>query len=129
MRVQVEIIEGPLPGPGAPPRDAGGGAVVVFEGVVRPTEAGRPLRALAYEVYEPMATTVLQRLAWETGERHELLALHVQHSRGEVPVGATSFRLTVAAAHRAEALAAIGEFTDRMKQDAPIWKSPVYAEG
>jgi molybdopterin synthase catalytic subunit len=27
--------------------------------------------------------------------------------------------------HRAEALAATGEFIDRMKRDVPIWKSPL----
>jgi molybdopterin synthase catalytic subunit len=29
----------------------------------------------------------------------------------------------VYALHRAEALAAVGEFIDRMKRDVPIWKT------
>jgi molybdopterin synthase catalytic subunit len=39
--------------------------------------------------------------------------------------GQCSFRLQVASAHRAEALAAMTEFIDRLKRDVPIWKSPV----
>ncbi len=129
MKVTVEIIEGSLPALRAQARVHGAGAVVVFEGVVRPTEAGRPLKALVYEVYEPMARTMLEQIAGEVGNARGLLALSVQHSRGAVPVGDCSFRLQAAAAHRAEALAAIAEFTDRMKRDAPIWKKPVFQEG
>jgi molybdopterin synthase catalytic subunit len=41
-------------------------------------------------------------------------------------VGQRSFRLTVHARHRAESLAAVGEFIDRMKRDVPIWKTALH---
>ncbi|MGD9690945.1 MAG: molybdenum cofactor biosynthesis protein MoaE [Phycisphaerales bacterium] len=127
MLVRAVILEGPLPpltpaeaAPDAPP--PGVGARLVFEGIVRPTEAGAPIDALTYQVYDPMATTVLQRLGDEIALRHGLLGLRVWHSRGRVPAGACSFRLEVWSAHRAEALLAMGEFIDRLKRDVPIWK-------
>jgi molybdopterin synthase catalytic subunit len=75
-----------------------------------------------------MAQRVLQALAEELSCRHGLIGLTVEHSRGRVAVGQCSFRLQVTAPHRQPALVAMGQFIDRMKQDAPIWKSPVWAE-
>ena len=48
--------------------------------------------------------------------------MRVAHSVGWVPVGECSFRLEVAAPHRQEAMLAMGEFINRLKQDVPIWK-------
>jgi len=45
-----------------------------------------------------------------------------------VAVGEVSFVLIVESAHRAEALAAMADFIDRLKQDVPIWKRAVWAE-
>lgn len=124
MSTTVRIIDGALgnPAPALPPA-AQFGAAIVFDGVVRADEGGRTIRALAYEVYEPMASNMLTELGREMLAKHGLVAIMVEHSRGEVPVGQRSFRLTVHALHRAEALAAVGEFIDRMKRDVPIWKS------
>src|SRR5215212_8093871 len=126
--VSVHIFDGPLPSPG-PPRDVpNAGAVLCFEGVVRPMEAGRRIVALDYEVYEPMATTLLRRLGEEVARHHGLIDLSVEHSRGRVRAGECSFRLRVASPHRPEALRAVEEFVDRMKRDVPIWKIAVYEE-
>lgn len=126
MNIQVSITDGPLPPPAARcAHDAG--AVLCFEGVVRPTEDGQHLEALDYEVYEPMAQRMLVQLAEETVERFKLLSVEVEHSRGKVSAGACSFRLCVASPHRAEAIEATAWFIDRMKQDVPIWKRPIRA--
>jgi molybdopterin synthase catalytic subunit len=125
--VRVDILEGPLP-PQPAPTVAYAGAVLVFEGVVRPLEDGKPLRALDYEVYEPMAQKILARLGQAAIDEHGLTALSVEHSLGRVEVGQRSFRLTIASPHRKEALAAMDAFIDAMKRDAPIWKRAVFAE-
>jgi molybdopterin synthase catalytic subunit len=126
MPVSVHIIDGPLPG--APPalEAAGAGVVLAFEGIVRGLEEGRPISALDYEVYRPMAERMLAQLGEELLRRHGLLALSVEHSRGRVGVGQCSFRLRIASAHREESLVAMGSFIDRLKQDVPIWKTPVF---
>ena len=127
MSATVRIIDGALgdPAPVLPPA-AQFGAAIVFDGVVRSDEGGRTIRALAYEVYEPMASNMLAELGREMLAKHGLVAIMVEHSRGEVPVGQRSFRLTVHALHRAESLAAVGEFIDRMKRDVPIWKTALH---
>ena len=124
MSTTVRIIDGALGTQASVlPPAAQFGAAIVFDGVVRADEGGRTIRALAYEVYEPMASNMLTELGREMLAKHGLVAIVVEHSRGEVPVGQRSFRLTVHALHRAEALAAVGEFIDRMKRDVPIWKT------
>jgi molybdopterin synthase catalytic subunit len=126
--VAVRITDGPLveDPPSRPVSNAG--AMVWFDGVVRPEEGGRPISALDYEAYQPMAETQLRRLAEEMLRRHGLLHMYVEHSRGRVPAGACSFRLRIASRHRPEALRAAEEFIDRMKRDVPIWKTAVFAE-
>lgn len=133
MSPVIRLVAGPL-APAAPVDIASGkiGALVVFEGLVRATESGRTLAALDYETYEPMTTRGLEQLARELADAHsvgqaQVLAVIVEHSVGQVPVGQCSFRLTVCAAHRKEALVFMDAFIDRMKLEVPIWKNPVWA--
>jgi molybdopterin synthase catalytic subunit len=88
-------------------------------------EEGKPIRGLRYEAYETMAADMLAAIGEETVCRHGLAGLCVEHSTGLVLAGECSFRLQIAATHRQEALAAMGQFIDRLKKDVPIWKSPV----
>ena len=120
--VTIRLIEGPLgPSPARPP--AGVGAWVVFDGIVRPAEEARPLAALVYEAYEPMTSRELHRLAQTTVAKHGLLAIVVEHSTGRVAAGETSFRLSIGALHRAEAIRAADEFISAMKKVVPLWKT------
>jgi molybdopterin synthase catalytic subunit len=126
MSIQVHIVDGAL-GETAPWRIEGAGAVLCFEGIVRPTEDGQPIAALDYEVYEPMASKVLAQIAEDLAASHGLLAVRVEHSRGRVGAGRCSFRLCVASIHRKEGLDAMDRFIDRLKRDVPIWKRAVPA--
>ncbi len=127
MSVEIHIIDGPIrTHANASPRDSAG-ALVVFDGIVRGMEDGRSLAALSYEHYEPMASQQLRALAEDIVTKHALLALHCHHSRGRVNVGECSMRVIIHSAHRKEALAAMGEFIDRLKRDVPIWKSVIWA--
>jgi molybdopterin synthase catalytic subunit len=125
--VEIHILDGPL-SPAPPWPGAQVGARVIFEGIVRPLENDRPIVALDYEAYQPMAERQLHHLASQLLNEHHLLAIVVQHSRGRVRVGECSFRLLIASRHRKEALAAMDQFIDRLKQEVPIWKSPVFLE-
>ena len=125
--INVSLHEGPLASACEVDAPDGCGAVVVFEGRVRGLEDGRPVAALAYEAYEPMTTRELRSLAESVCAEHQLPWLRAEHSTGRVGVGEVSFRLSIAAPHRAEALAAAGVFIDRMKREVPLWKVPVYA--
>lgn len=124
MNITAVIHDGPLAN--APSwRVPGAGAVLCFEGMVRPSEGELAIAGLRYETYDPMAEHELRRLARQACDRFGLLGLLVQHSRGFVPNHRCSFRLQVASVHRKQGLAAMDWFIDRMKQVVPIWKRPI----
>lgn len=105
------------------------GARLRFEGIVRGLEEGRSIAALDYEVYEPMASRELARVAREEAAKVGARSILVLHSRGRVAVGEVSFVCEVASPHRAEAIAALAAFVDRMKREVPIWKRVIPADG
>ncbi len=125
MTVLASIHRGPLKHPLPALPCAGAGAVVTFEGLVRPLEDGRAIRGLCYEAYEPMARDMLINIGEELVQAFGLIGLCVEHSTGLVLVGECSFRLQIAGRHRQESLAAMEQFIDRLKRDVPIWKTAV----
>lgn len=124
MSFSADIVDGALSP--RPPRPAlqGVGAVLVFEGVVRAREAEGLIDALTYEAYEPMASDTIRKIAEALVREHGLIRIEVEHSRGRVPVGQVSFRLTIQSRHREEGLQAAAAFIDQLKRDVPIWKRP-----
>ena len=122
MNIRVELTREKIERP--EPETAGGkvGAWVEFAGVVRGEEAGRAIAALEYEAYGSMAQRVMRALLEELGERHGCDSAHVIHREGIIRVGETAIWIGVGSGHRAEALALVSEFMDRLKQDVPIWK-------
>jgi len=96
------------------------GSTVIFLGHVRNLEAEQPISALAYEAYETMALSEMERLTYEIGGVSEVL---IRHRIGTIPVGEIAIALVVRSPHRAEGLAFTTTFMDRLKQDVPIWKT------
>lgn len=124
MQIEIALAPEPLPAAAAGLDQISGtaGALVTFEGVVRAQEDGQPIAALEYEAYQPMAGKVLRQILEELGRQHACQWVRVRHRLGVVPVGEAAIQVTVAAAHRAEALALVSAFMDRLKQEVPIWK-------
>ena len=123
MKIEIQLTGAPLAetiSP-TPPPDAHG-AFLEFRGVVRAEENNQPIAALEYEAYEQMAAREIRRLLESLAERHPCLATRVIHRVGVVPAGEAAVYVGVASLHRAEAIALLGEFLDRLKQDVPIWK-------
>ena len=118
--IEVGITEGVLPPHGRPAN--GSGAVVEFVGVVRGEEQGRPIRALEYQAYQPMAGREIERVIRELLAEFPCTSVRVLHRTGVIPVGECAISLQVAALHRGPAFAFAGAFIDRLKQDVPIWK-------
>jgi len=125
MRMEMEIqltntpIAEQLP---APRSNVGAGAWVEFRGVVRGEENGRPIAALEYEAYSPMAETEMHRIIAELAGVHPCLFVRVIHRLGMVPVGGAAIYVGIASRHRAAAFSLLSEFMNRLKQDVPIWK-------
>ncbi|MEK7764927.1 MAG: molybdenum cofactor biosynthesis protein MoaE [bacterium] len=110
-------------------RDERLGGIVLFLGAVRRDEdaTGR-VRALRYELHEPMARQALERIGAEL-KRFGELRWAIAHRTGELAPGEISVALAVATPHRAEAFAACRYAIDRLKATAPIWKELVYDSG
>ena len=109
---------------------AGGssGAAVVFSGVVRDHDHGRPVTSLEY-VGHPSADEVLRACLDEIAADPLVHAVAVSHRLGELKIGDAALVAAVAAAHRAEAFAACGRLVDLVKERLPIWKRQLFADG
>ena len=123
MKIEIQITEASIAeNISAPSGLAACGAWLEFRGVVRDEESGGKISALEYEAYPEMAAREIRRLLENISERHPCLAARVIHRIGLVPVGAAAIYVGIASKHRAEAIALLAEFMDRLKQDVPVWK-------
>jgi len=109
--------------------DPAAGAIVVFTGTTRRTNAGRRVVRLEYEAHETMAIREMRRLAAEAKRRWRLKRVAMVHRVGLVPVGEPSVVIAVSAGHREEAFAAGRWLIDRLKEIVPIWKKERYRDG
>ena len=123
MEIEIQLTSSPIAEKISPLLSAGkAGAWVEFRGIVRGEENGQSISALEYEAYPEMAEREIRRLLKEISTKRPCLAAKVIHRVGVIPVGETAIYVGVAAPHRAEAIALIAEFMDRLKQDVPVWK-------
>lgn len=124
MHIEVELtFRGLEPLLELPPRWKGlAGARAEFVGLVRGQEVDRPICALEYEAYQPMANHLLRQVLEELGREHPCLYVRVMHRLGMIPVGEAAIHLVVVAVHRREAFALMAAFMDRLKLEVPIWK-------
>jgi molybdopterin synthase catalytic subunit len=104
------------------------GAVVLFRGVVRNLDGGRPVVRLEYEAH-PTADDVLRGIAEEFAADDDVLALAVAHRTGTLEVGEVALVAAVAAAHRREAFDICARLVDEVKHRLPIWKRQLFADG
>ena len=118
-----------LDGLAASVADGADGAVVTFLGVVRNHNAGRRVRYLEYDAYEPLALKVFGRIRDEVRERWSGVRLAVHHRLGRLEIGEASVAIAAASAHRADAFAASRYAIERVKQIAPIWKREFFDGG
>jgi molybdopterin synthase catalytic subunit len=110
--------------------DAANGAVVVFSGTVRNQTDGKPVIALAYQAYEPMAVRVFQQIATEIRRQWPLVNRVIIHHRvGRLEIGEISVLVAVGAPHRLEAFTACQYAIDTLKHNAPIWKKEFCLDG
>ena len=110
-------------------RDPECGALATFLGTARRHTEGREVVRLEYEVHESMALRQFEILARDLRARHAVARIAIDHRRGIVPIGEVSVAIAVSAPRRRDALAACAEAIERLKQDIPIWKREVFADG
>ena len=105
------------------------GAIATFVGTVRYASRGRTVVHLEYEAFEGMAEQVMEQIADELRDRHDLCAIAIHHRTGRVGIGEASVAIAVSAPHRQDALAACKEAIDTLKERVPLWKKEVYEGG
>ena len=97
------------------------GGIVVFSGVVRDTEDGKPIGSITYEAYVPMAKKEIEKILREAQDKWDIRAA-VHHRLGVIPVGESSLLVACAGIHRREAFEAGQWIVDAVKGDVPVWK-------
>jgi len=108
--------------------DRGAGAVVVFQGVVRDHDDGRPVTVLEYEAH-PSAEAVLREVATEIAADPAVYAVAVSHRVGRLEIGDVALVAAVSTAHRAAGFAICARLVDEVKSRLPVWKRQVFADG
>jgi molybdopterin synthase catalytic subunit/molybdopterin converting factor small subunit len=109
--------------------DERAGGIATFTGTVRRQSRGREVTHLEYEAYAEMAEDVMEKLAAELQERHELCAVAIHHRVGRLEIGEASVVIAVSAPHRQAALEACREAIDTLKETVPLWKKEIYEGG
>ena len=101
----------------------------LFIGTVRDISDGRPVAAMTLEHYPGMAERELARLEEEAHGRWPLAAIAIIHRYGRLHPGERIVLVAVTAPHRAAAFEACRFLIDRLKTEAPFWKSEETPEG
>jgi molybdopterin synthase catalytic subunit len=110
--------------------DPANGAIVVMSGMVRNQTEGKPVVALEYQAYEPMALRVFQQIAAEIRQQwSDVQRVVIHHRTGRLAIGEISVLVAVGCPHRSEAFAACQYAIDTLKHNAPIWKKEHWADG
>lgn len=104
------------------------GAVVTFSGDVRDNDNGREVLSLSYEAH-PTAQSLLEKVAKQIADEHEVLSVAVAHRHGDIPIGEAALIAAVSAKHRKAAFDACSALVDEVKAQIPIWKHQVFADG
>ncbi len=109
--------------------DRRAGACVTFEGWVRGRNDGRPVLALDYEAYLPLAEKEGARILEEARAKFHLIAALAAHRIGALGLGDLAVWVGVTAEHRGAAFDACRYIIDEAKARLPIWKREHYADG
>lgn len=99
---------------------AGAGAVATFTGLVRSDDG---VGELTLEHYPGATERALRSLCDEAVSRWALLTATIVHRVGPMVPGDRIVFVATAAPHRRAALDACAFLIDRLKTDAPFWKS------
>ena len=110
--------------------DAANGAIVLMSGMVRNQTDGKPVVALEYQAYEPMAIEVFKQIAAQIRQTWtDVTRVVIHHRTGKLSIGEISVLVAVGCPHRTEAFEACKFAIDTLKHNAPIWKKEWWEDG
>jgi molybdopterin synthase catalytic subunit len=105
------------------------GAALLFVGMVREVNDGRPVSGIDYSAYAAMAARELDAIANEAVASFGTPDVVVEHRLGELGLGEASVIIAVAHPHRGAAYQASRYVIEQLKRRVPIWKREHYTDG
>jgi molybdopterin synthase catalytic subunit len=110
--------------------DPSHGGRIWFYGTVRNFNHKKPVRALSYDAFQPLAESTFVQICAEAKERWgDSLQAVIVHRIGKLEVGETAVAIGVGMPHRDEAYQASRYIIEQLKIRAPLWKKEHYEEG
>lgn len=104
------------------------GGITLFVGKVRDHDGGRAVSGLDYSAH-PSALERLREVCEQVAGRHEVHGVSAIHRVGRLAIGDLAVVVATAAAHRGTAFEASRDLIDTLKDQVPIWKHQVFADG
>jgi molybdopterin synthase catalytic subunit len=104
------------------------GGVTLFVGKVRDHDGGRAVSGLDYSAH-PTALVRLREVCELVASRHDVHGVSAVHRVGRLAIGDLAVVIGTAAAHRGTAFEASRDLIDTLKDEVPIWKHQVFADG
>ncbi len=98
------------------------GAVAVFVGVVKGLIEGKRVESLYYEVYDPQASRILEKIAREEAERGGVKGVYIYHKKGLARPGEPVLYIAVVSKGRKEAIETLARVLERVKHEPYVWK-------
>ena len=89
----------------------------------------RETTRLEYECYESMAVSKMESLTTQASEKWPIVKTSIVHRIGVVEIEAASIAVAVSSAHRSAAFEAASWLLERLKQEVPVWKREIWADG
>jgi len=105
------------------------GCVATYVGLIRDNSRGKAVFSVEYTDVDGKAAKRLNAIAAEIQRKYPVNNVVIYHRVGKLNVGDINLVVAVAAAHRTEALAAVGFAVDLFKDGLPTAKKETYLDG
>ena len=102
------------------------GAELIFWGIVRKLENGKPIKGIEYSAYPELAENLATRFALEADKSFGEHKAQIIHRTGFVAVSQPSVVLQVGSCHSKVAYEISQWYLEKIKKLLPIWKKIVY---
>ncbi len=108
--------------------DPAAGGVVSFTGLVRADDGGRVVTSLEYTAH-PSALGLMTSVVQAVASSLPVVRVAAVHRVGLLAIGDVAVVVAASAAHRDQAFVAARRLIDDIKDQVPIWKHQLFADG
>lgn len=107
------------------------GAITTFTGIVREIsdKSTKEVIGLEVEHWEEYGDARMTEIATRIGKEYGLLGIRIVHVYGHLKIGDPIVFVSIASIHRKEAFEALESAIIAYKNESPVWKKEIYADG